>query len=133
MAVQRPPKPKVGGSSPSWPAIYSHNCRTAKPADLGAAERILDMEKTASLNKVGKSGKSTAKTAKGPGKPGPIQRSKNFVDDVRNEMDKVTWPSKEELKASTTVTIIFLAIIAVIVGIMDVVFQNVVLWLLRTV
>ena len=92
------------------------------------------MEKTASMNKIGKSGKSSPKSAKATtGKPGPIQKSKTFVEEVRHEMDKVTWPSREELKASTTVTLIFLVIIAVIVGVMDVVFQNIVLWLLRTV
>ena len=46
-------------------------------------------------------------------------------------MDKVTWPSRDELKASTSVVLIFLVILAVIVGVMDIVFQNIVIWLLR--
>ena len=69
--------------------------------------------------------------AKDAGKAGVIDRTKNFAQDVKTEMDKVTWPSRDELKASTSVVLIFLVILAVIVGVMDVVFQNIVIWLLR--
>ena len=69
--------------------------------------------------------------AKDAGKTGVIDRTKTFAQDVRSEMDKVTWPSRDDLKASTSVVLIFLVILAVIVGVMDIVFQNVVVWLLR--
>ncbi len=69
--------------------------------------------------------------AKEAGKTGVIDRTKNFAQDVKTEMDKVTWPSRDDLKASTSVVLIFLVILAVIVGVMDIVFQNVVIWLLR--
>ncbi len=36
----------------------------------------------------------------------------NFVNDVVKEMKKVTWPTKEELKESTTVVIVVCLIIA---------------------
>lgn len=69
--------------------------------------------------------------AKDAGKIGVIDRTKTFAQDVRSEMDKVTWPSRDDLKASTSVVLIFLVILAVIVGVMDIVFQNIVIWLLR--
>jgi len=36
----------------------------------------------------------------------------NFVNDVVKEMKKVTWPTKDELKESTTVVIVVCLIIA---------------------
>lgn len=72
-----------------------------------------------------------ATTTSAPPKPGPIKQMKTFGQEVRTEMEKVTWPSREELKSHTSVVLLFLAILAVIVGAMDVVFQNLVLWLFR--
>jgi preprotein translocase subunit SecE len=37
----------------------------------------------------------------------------NFVNDVVKEMKKVTWPSREELKESTTIVIVVCLILAV--------------------
>jgi len=36
----------------------------------------------------------------------------NFVNDVVKEMKKVTWPTKDELKESTTIVIVVCLIIA---------------------
>jgi preprotein translocase subunit SecE len=63
--------------------------------------------------------------------PGFIGRAKIFGAEVRSEMEKVTWPTQEDLKASTTVVMMFLALFAAIVGVMDVVLQNVVLWMFK--
>lgn len=70
------------------------------------------------------------KSSKVENKPGPIDRTRAFAQEVKGEMDKVTWPSREDLKASTSVVLLFLLILAVIVGAMDIIFQNVVVWLL---
>ncbi len=64
-------------------------------------------------------------------KAGIFQRMNDFVTEVRTEMKKVTWPTWEELKASTTVTLILLGIMAAMVFVYDQVFQQVVLTLLR--
>ena len=55
-----------------------------------------------------------------------MSRSKAFIQDVKSEMDKVTWPTREDLKASTTVVLLFLFILAFTVGVLDFVFLNVV-------
>ncbi len=64
-------------------------------------------------------------------KPGVVKQTVSFAQDVRGEMDKVTWPTRGDLKASTTVVLIFLVFLAVVVGAMDIVFQNVVVWLFK--
>ncbi len=43
----------------------------------------------------------------------------NFVNDVVKEMKKVTWPTKDELKESTTIVIVLCLIMAVITYAID--------------
>ncbi|MCF8305995.1 MAG: preprotein translocase subunit SecE [Ignavibacteriales bacterium] len=44
----------------------------------------------------------------------------NFVNDVVKEMKKVTWPTREELKESTTVVIVVCLIFAVFTYLVDI-------------
>ena len=63
-------------------------------------------------------------------KPGIFQRIQKFYDDVRLEMEKVTWPSKNDLMVSTKVTMYLLAIMATILFAYDQVFHRIVIiWL----
>ena len=43
----------------------------------------------------------------------------NFFKDVAKEMDKVTWPSREELTESTKIVILVTLIIAVFAWVVD--------------
>jgi len=43
----------------------------------------------------------------------------NFFSDVAKEMDKVTWPSREELMESTKIVIIVTLLIAVFAWVVD--------------
>jgi preprotein translocase subunit SecE len=43
----------------------------------------------------------------------------NFVNDVVKEMKKVTWPTREELKESTSVVIIVCLVLAAFTYIVD--------------
>jgi preprotein translocase subunit SecE len=43
----------------------------------------------------------------------------NFFDDVIKEMEKVTWPSREELMESTKIVIIVTLVIAVFAWVVD--------------
>lgn len=43
----------------------------------------------------------------------------NFVNDVVKEMKKVTWPSKDELKESTTIVIVVCLILATFTYVID--------------
>ncbi len=67
-------------------------------------------------------------TATAP-KPNVIMRLVNYVQEVRVELDKVTWPSRDDLKAHTIVVLFFLGLLSVFIGALDVGFQRLVLGL----
>lgn len=53
-------------------------------------------------------------------------RVRDFALDVQAEMKRVTWPTWPELRSATFVILIFIVIVALIIGFMDWVFRNVV-------
>lgn len=60
------------------------------------------------------------------------QRTTSFVQQVRGEMHKVSWPTWEDLRRSTMVITVFVLIIGVIIGIMDSLFSLVLIkWMGR--
>jgi preprotein translocase subunit SecE len=50
----------------------------------------------------------------------------SFLGDVKSEVLKITWPSREELRKATMVILAFVVVVAIIIGTMDLVLQ----WLL---
>lgn len=50
----------------------------------------------------------------------------NFIKDVKLEMQKVSWPTKDELIGSTVVVLVSLAILSAFVGVCDIVLSKVV-------
>jgi preprotein translocase subunit SecE len=48
-----------------------------------------------------------------------IENIKKFVEDVRKEMNKVAWPTREQLREATAVVIVTCLIIAVFVYVVD--------------
>ncbi len=52
------------------------------------------------------------------------QRSAIFVQDVRGEVRKVTWPTWEDLRKSTVVITILVIVIGIVIGIMDFLFSK---------
>ncbi len=59
-------------------------------------------------------------------KPNIFMRLVNYLVEVRVELDKVTWPSRDDLKAHTIVVLFFLGLLSVMIGAMDVGFQRLV-------
>lgn len=49
----------------------------------------------------------------------------NFFNDVVKEMKKVTWPTKEELKESTTIVIVTCLIIAAFTYLIDMIIAQI--------
>lgn len=65
---------------------------------------------------------------------GVVSRIRTFFDEVYVEMTKkVTWPTKEDLKAQTHVTLILLVVLAVIIFVYDKIFEVIILSLLNLV
>ena len=56
-------------------------------------------------------------------------KTRNFVGDVAEELNKVNWPSWGETKVSTVVVIVTSVISAMILGVFDITFQILSNWL----
>jgi preprotein translocase SecE subunit len=54
--------------------------------------------------------------------PGIFMRVQLFFEGVRDEMKKVAWPNRDELRSSTGITLMMLGIMGLIVAGLDVVF-----------
>ena len=50
---------------------------------------------------------------------GPIPSLREYVKDVRVEMTKVSWPTREQLRQHTMVVIVMVFMVAVFVGVVD--------------
>lgn len=63
-------------------------------------------------------------------KPGIVQKTQNYIRDVKVEMDKVTWPTMNDLKVSTKVTMYLLLLMGFVMFAFDWVFAKAVLIML---
>lgn len=55
-----------------------------------------------------------------------IRRLQDFLKDVQGEMKKVSWPSRKDTIASTAVVIVTVILIALFLGLIDLVLSKVV-------
>jgi preprotein translocase subunit SecE len=51
----------------------------------------------------------------------PVARSREFLEECWSELKKVHWPSRKETRAATVVVIIGVLIVAVYLGLVDLV------------
>lgn len=56
----------------------------------------------------------------------------DFVNGVTKEMKKVTWPTKDELKDSTTVVLVSTVIVSLFIAAVDLIFTEIMKVLLRS-
>jgi preprotein translocase subunit SecE len=54
--------------------------------------------------------------------PAPMQKIRQFFEDVLREMGKVNWPTQKELRDSTAVVLIFSLLLSVFIFAVDEVF-----------
>jgi len=52
-----------------------------------------------------------------------IANTQEFIEGVQAEMKKVTWPDREQLRNATAVILVFVIILAIIIGLMDSIFS----------
>jgi len=57
---------------------------------------------------------------------GFVDKVKKLVGEIRLELSRVTWPKRDELWGSTLIVIIVSLILAIIIGVMDIGFSNVI-------
>ncbi|MCF6096168.1 preprotein translocase subunit SecE [Thermovorax subterraneus] len=65
------------------------------------------------------------------GGEGFLKRSNKFIKEVRSELKKVTWPTKDELVSSTIVVIVSVALVSGFIWIVDSVLLNILKLILR--
>ena len=61
-----------------------------------------------------------------------LKQTQKFTEDVQTEMRRVTWPDREQLRNATAVVLVFVLILAAVIGLMDTVFAGVVRFIVRT-
>jgi preprotein translocase subunit SecE len=57
--------------------------------------------------------------------PGKIVVVRDFLVDTRAEMDKVSWPAKDELIKATKAVILFALALGVVIGLVDFLLQKI--------
>ena len=57
--------------------------------------------------------------------PAIVAQTVDFLQEVRNEMRKVTWPDRAQLRQATIAIIVFVLVIAGFIAILDVILQAV--------
>jgi preprotein translocase SecE subunit len=60
-----------------------------------------------------------------PAGPNKIVAVRDFLVDTRAEMDKVSWPPKDELTRATKAVIIFALSLGVVIGLVDFLLQKI--------
>jgi preprotein translocase subunit SecE len=48
-----------------------------------------------------------------------MEQFREYLKDVRSELTKVSWPTREELRDSTVVVIVTVLLVAAFIGIVD--------------
>lgn len=61
---------------------------------------------------------------------GFAQAVAGYLQEVRGEIRKVTWPTWDDLRRTTAIIIVFVIIIGIVIGIMDVISSRVLIDLL---
>lgn len=67
----------------------------------------------------GESVRAEPTAEKSEARTGPVQALREYVKDVRVEMTKVSWPTREELRRHTLVVVIMVMILSAFTGIVD--------------
>lgn len=60
-----------------------------------------------------------------------IARTKKFLQEVKAEFKKVSWPTRNELIGSTGVVIVSVALLAIFIGICDFIFARIINIIIR--
>ena len=60
---------------------------------------------------------------------GRIERTRVFLSEVRNELKRVTWPSRKEVYATTVVVILFSVFFGLYLFVLDYGLNSIVQWI----
>jgi len=60
-----------------------------------------------------------------------FQNLVNFIKEARAELRKVTWPNRKQLISSTIVVMVTVILVAIFLGVVDLVFSRIVTMILQ--
>ncbi len=80
------------------------------------------------IRRAERAAKPTTRTAPKRG-PSPVERATRYLREVRAELNRVVWPSRQELIAGTVVVLVVVSVTAAYLGAWDAVFT----WLFQRV
>jgi preprotein translocase subunit SecE len=63
---------------------------------------------------------------------GRLERWRLFLSEVRNELKRVTWPSRREVYATTIVVILVSIFFGIYLGALDIILDRAVRWIMGT-
>ena len=66
-----------------------------------------------------------------PGATGWIGRARTFLVEVRNELKRVTWPSRREVYATTIVVVLTSIVFGLYLWLVDMALSSVISWVFR--
>ena len=111
-------------------ANKDRNKRSARKARAQERARVAEAQAAASAS--ASAGKHAAKAQVVPEKrapkkvekktdkkPGVFARLKNYLSDVKGELKRVTWPTKEELRSYSVAIIIMLIVFGLVIWLID--------------
>ena len=55
-----------------------------------------------------------------------VKKAKKFLSEVYQELHKVAWPSRQELVGSTAVVIVMSLLVAIFIGLVDLILNQIV-------
>ena len=109
-------------------ANKDRNKRSVRKARAEERARV-EAAQAASVVSSGSAAKAEKKAEKKPEKkvekkkadkkPGIFRRLLNYLGDVKSEMRRVVWPSKEELKSYSVAIIVMLIVFGVVIWLVD--------------
>lgn len=91
----------------------------AQAASAGSQASSPKAGKVAALAEKKSDSKPEKKEKKPEKKPGVFRRLRNYLGDVRSEMRRVVWPSKEELKSYSVAIVAMLIVFGVVIWLVD--------------
>ncbi|MGC8926254.1 preprotein translocase subunit SecE [Calditerrivibrio sp.] len=55
-----------------------------------------------------------------------MEKYVNFIKEVKEELKKIVWPTKDETIGTTTVVIVFVVLMAIFLGVVDVALSKII-------
>ncbi|WP_417802400.1 preprotein translocase subunit SecE [Thermophilibacter provencensis] len=113
-------------------ANKDRNKRSVRKARAEERARVEAAQTASAQGSAGSDGKKPAKGVvkaekkpakkdekKSDKKPGPFRRLRNYLGDVRSEMRRVVWPSRDELMSYSVAIIAMLIVFGIVIWLVD--------------